>query len=134
MRIERPDERLLSRIIVYGFSLSFGLVVASLQALNPGPLGFTLRLSWWTLLSFGAGTGLMLPLFRTIVYSERKLLRHAALAAVVLFGLAAFFYPMRMVPSEKFGPIFIGLGVALTALAVLATFLMLLYRFFEKEN
>ena len=131
---ERPDDRLLNQIIVYGFALSFGLVVASLQALGPGPAGFTLSFSWGTLVAFVLGTAVMVPCFRMIVYSERRRVRRAALAIVVVVGLISFFYPMRLVPIEKFRPIFIGLSAAVAALSVLATMLVLLYRFFESEN
>jgi hypothetical protein len=75
----------------------------------------------------------MAPCFHIIVYSERKPLRRAALAVVTALGVAAFFYPLRMVPDEKFRPIFEGLAVAMIALSVLATLLLILYRFFEKE-
>ena len=46
MRSEANDERLLNNIIVYGFSLAFGLVVASSQALRRVPTGFAIVLSW----------------------------------------------------------------------------------------
>jgi CDP-diglyceride synthetase len=134
MTSERPDDRLLNQIIVYGFSLSFGLVIASLEALRPNAAGFTLRFSWWTLLALIIGTGIMWPWFRIVMYSQRKPLRRLALLVVVMMGLAAFFYPLRMVPSEKFGAVFIGLGAAVVALSVLASMLIVLYRFFESEG
>ena len=134
MSTERPDDRLLNQIIVYGFSLAFGLVVASLEALRPNAAGFTLRFSWWTLLALLLAAAIMVPCFKTIIYSERKRSRRGALALVIILGLAAFFYPMRMVPSEKYGAVFVGLGVALAALSVLAALLLILHRFFESES
>jgi ABC-type transport system involved in cytochrome c biogenesis permease subunit len=76
----------------------------------------------------------MWPWFRIVMYSQRKPLRRLALLVVVMMGLAAFFYPLRMVPSEKFGAVFIGLGAAVVALSVLASMLIVLYRFFESEG
>jgi hypothetical protein len=128
------DERLLNRIIVYGFSAAFGLVVASLQALQPIRTGFAIEFSWWTLVAFLTGTVLMLPCFSIIVYSERKTPRRSALAVVTLVGLGAFFYPMRVVPHEKMRAIFTGLGVAIIALTVMGSLLLLLHRFFEREE
>jgi hypothetical protein len=128
------DERLLNRIIVYGFSAAFGLVVASLQALRPTPTGFAIEFSWWTLVAFLAGTVLMLPCFSIIVYSERKGLRRGALVVVTLVGLGAFFYPTRVVPHEKMRAIFTGLAVAVIALTVMGSLLLLLHRFFEREE
>jgi hypothetical protein len=134
MEAERATDRLLSRIIIYGFALAFGLIAASLEALRPGPNGFTLRISGWTLVALFLAAAAMLLCFHVIVYSRRKLPRRAALTLVTGLGLAAFFYPLRMVPQEKFRPIFIGLGVAVLALSFLATMLFLLYRYFEREG
>ncbi|HZR20398.1 MAG TPA: hypothetical protein VFE51_24160 [Verrucomicrobiae bacterium] len=134
MTSERPDDRLLNHIIIYGFSLAFGLVVASLQALRPNDAGFSLRFSWWTLLAFVIGAAIMWPWFRIIVYSESTKLRRASLVVVAIVGLTAFFYPMRLVPIEKFGAVFVGLGVAVAALSVLGALLVVLYRFFESEG
>lgn len=128
------NDLLLSRIIVYGFSAAFGLVIASLQALQPTPSGFAIELSWWTLVTLVVGAAFMLPWFRVIVYSRRKLLRRCALGLVVLVGLGAFFYPLRVVPPEKMRPVFTGLAVAVVALSVMAAALFSLYRFFESDE
>src|SRR6185437_12548649 len=96
---------------------AFGLVIASLQALQPTRVGFVIELSWWTLVTLVLGAAFMLPWFRVIVYSPRKVLRRCALGLVILVGLAAFFYPLRVVPPEKMRPVFIGLAVAVLALS-----------------
>jgi hypothetical protein len=134
MERDRATDKLLPQIMVYGFALSFGLVAASMEALHRGPGGFSVRISWWTLLAFAVGAVAMVPCFHVIVFSERKPLRRAALTVVTVLGLGAFFYPLRMVPDEKFSGIFEGLAVAFFALSVLATLLFILYRFFEKET
>jgi hypothetical protein len=134
MASEAQDGRLLNRIIVYGFSLAFGLVVASSQALRPAPSGFAIVLSWLTLLAMGIGAAATFPCFLIIVYSKRKNLRRTALALVCLLGLSAFFYPMRVVPRENFGPVFTGLAVAVVALSILGAALLLLSRFFDREE
>ena len=133
MKVERANDRLLNRIIIFGFALAFGLIAASLEALRPGPSGFTLRISGWTVMALLVAAAAMLPCFHIIVYSQRKMPRRAALTLVIALGLTAFFYPLRMVPQEKFRPIFIGLGVAVLALSFLATMLFLLYRYFERD-
>jgi len=120
--------------MVYGFSLAFGLVVASLQALRPTPTGFSIELSWWSLVAFVIGTVLTLPCFLIIVRSERRRLRRCALAVIVLLGLGSFFYPMRIVPHERVRAVFVGLAVAAMALSMVGGLLVLLYRFFEKEE
>ena len=133
MTSEEQNDRLLNQIMIYGFSLSFGLVVASLQALRPTPAGFAIQASWWTLVAFMVGTGVTLPCFHIIVRSENKNRRRIALALVALLGGGAFFYPMRVVPHEKYRPVLIGLAVAVVALSVLGSLLLCLYRFFESD-
>ena len=128
------NDQLLSGIIVYGFSLAFGLLIASLEALRPTTIGFTIQFSWSTVVALLVGAAIMMPFFHAIVYSRRKYLRRAALAFVVVIGLGAFLYPMRVVPAEKLRAVFVGLAVAVGALSVMATFLFLLHRFFEKEE
>jgi Na+-transporting NADH:ubiquinone oxidoreductase subunit NqrB len=132
--MESQNDRLLNGIIVYGFACAFGLVIASSQALQPTTAGFSIELSWKTLLALAIGAVLMVPFFHVIVYSPRKSFRRGALALVVLVGLGAFFYPMRVVPREKLLPIFTGLAVAIFALSVLAGLLVILSRFFESEG
>jgi len=134
MTNKAQDDRLLNRIIVYGFSLAFGLVVASLQALRPAPAGFAIVLSWWSLVALVLGAAITLPFFQVIVHSKRRNPRRAALCFVVLLGLAAFFYPMRVVPLENFRPVFVGLAVAVAALSILGGLLLVLHRFFENEE
>jgi len=134
MPSETRNDRQLNAIIVYGLSLSFGLVIASLQALHPTPTGFAIVVSPWTLAAFLLGSAAMAPCFHAIVHSASKNRRRASLTLVVLVGLFAFFYPMRVVPHEKYGPVFIGLAVAIAALSVLATLLLMLHRFFERDE
>lgn len=134
MTRQRQNERLLTQIIVYGFSLAFGLVIASLEALKPTTTGFTIQLSSGTLIALGIGAITLLPCFRLIVYSDRKWPRRFALGVIVLVGLGAFFYPMRVVPAEKWRAVFTGLVVAGLALSVMAGLLLLLHRFFERDE
>ena len=134
MTMNANDDRLFDGIIVCGFSLAFGLVIASLQALRPTQVGFTIELSWWTLAALLTGAAVMLPCFYVIVHSQRKYVRRAGLSIVVLVGLGAFFYPLRVVPHERMHPVFIGLAVAIGALSVMASLLATLHRFFEKEE
>jgi hypothetical protein len=131
---ETKNDRLLNRIIIYGFSFAFGALVASLQALRPAPAGFVIELSFWSLIAFVVGAALTLPCFQIIVYSRRQYRRRLALAAVVFLGLGAFFYPIRVVPQERVRAVFVGLAAAAVALSVVGGLLLSLHRFFEKEE
>lgn len=128
------NDRLLTRIIVCGFSGAFGLVIASLQALRRTSTGFAIELSWWTLVTLAIGAVLMLPFFYLIICSSRVALRRLALAFVVLVGLCSFFYPMRVVPQERLRSVFIGLVAAVAVLSMVAALLIALFRFFEREE
>jgi hypothetical protein len=75
-----------------------------------------------------------IPCFQILIYSERRGLRRAAFAIVVLIGVGGFFYPLRFVPSEKMSQIFGGLGLAVIALSVVAGLLLMARRFFEGEK
>ncbi len=134
MTSEAKNDRLLNHIIIYGFSFSFGSVVASLQALRPAPAGFVIELSRWSLVAFLVGAALTLPCFQIIVYSRRQHLRRLALAAVVFLGLGAFFYPIRVVPQDKVRAVFVGLAAAAVALSMVGGLLLALHRFFENEE
>ena len=131
---QASNDRLLSRIIVFGFAAAFGLVIASLQALHSTRTGFAIEISLWTLLALLVGTVVMAPVFHLIVHSRSRALRRAALGVVVLVGVGSFFYPMRVVPPERWRAVFIGLAAAGCALSILAALLVTLYRFFERNE
>ena len=134
MTAETNNSRRLSRIIVLAFSLAFGVVFASLEALRPSPGGFSVDLSWWTLFTLLASAILMHPCFQIIASSQRSRRRRAALVFVTLLGVAAFFYPLRFVPREKMAAVFTGLAGAVVALSCVAGALLMLRRFFEREE
>jgi hypothetical protein len=134
MADKAKSDRLLSRIIVYGFSLACGAVIASLEALRSTAVGFAIVFSWRTLLMFVVGTVIMVPCFLIILHSKRTYLRRAVLAFVTLVGLGAFFYPMRVVPGERMPAVSLGLAVAVIALSVIGGLLLMLRRFFESDE
>lgn len=128
------NSRRLNQIIVFGFSWAFGILFASLEALRPSSVGFALQFSWWTLFTLLAGTAVMLPCFQIIAFSTHTRHRRAVLGFVALLGIAAFFYPLRFVPREKMGAVLTGLAAALVALSCVAGALVMLRRFFERDD
>src|ERR1044071_2953624 len=134
MEDETKARDTLTRFIVYGFSFAFGIVFASLFALRPIPGGFSIELSWWTLVVLASGAAIMLPCFRIIAYSTQSHHRRAALVLVTLLGTASFLYPLRFVPREKIWAVVIGLAAAAIALSGVAGMLLVLWRFFEREE
>src|SRR6267378_4068084 len=134
MAEESKNDRLLNRIIVYGLSLSFSVLLASLEALRATNSGFTFEVTWRTLVALVLAAAVVAPCFQIIVYSPNKRARRAALIVVVLIGIGSFFYPLRFVPREKMGAIFTGLGLAVVALSTVGGFLLLVRRFFEEGS
>ena len=134
MKPENKSQRTLHRIITYGLALSFTVLIASLETLRGTPTGFKFVISWRTWVALAIGAAVMVPCFQILIYSERRGLRRAAFAMVVLIGVGGFFYPLRFVPSEKMSQIFGGLGLAVIALAVVAGLLLMARRFFEGEK
>ncbi len=134
MPTEQENEQLLKRIIVGGLSLSFSVLIASLEALRSTSSGFAFAVTWRTFIALLLGAAVVIPCFQVIVYSTRKYLRRLALVVVAMIGVTSFFYPLRFVPREKMGAIFGGLTLAAIALSIVGGFLLLARRFFEGKS
>jgi hypothetical protein len=134
MGSERDEEGLLLRIIVLGLAFSFGVMVASLEMVRPSSSGYSLEVSWRTLVGLIVGIAFSYPCFRVIVYSRQKRPRRVALGLVAFAGVASFLYPLRFVPKQTLPSLLVGLGCAVLALSVVGGFLLLARRFFERET
>ncbi len=122
------------RIIVYGLSLAFSVLIASSQTVRSTATGFTFRFTAGTLIAFLVGAAVVVPCFHVIFYSKRKRLRYAALAVVVAIGCGGFLYPLRFVQGEARPQIFIGLIVAACALSVVAGLMFVVSRFLSRDE
>lgn len=120
-------------ILVYGLSLSFGGVLASLATVRATAHGFTLEYSSATIIAFVCGSALMVPCFKAIFSPVRKGFRRIAWVVVITIGLSGFLYPLRFMPVEKRRDISIGLVSAVIALSGIAGLLLLSHRFLEAD-
>jgi hypothetical protein len=127
-------DRTLKWIIIGGFSLAFGFLLASLQALRSTPSGFLIEITWVTWLTFLLGAAAVTPCFQTILSSESKPRRRVALGIIIAIGLVSFLYPLRFVPRERLGAILTGLLAAAFALSCVAGCLLLARRYFERDD
>ena len=134
MASEQDTDRLMGRIMVYGLSLGFSAVVATLETLRVQPSGFAFEVTWRTFVALLVAGLVLVPCFRVIVHSPRKVPRRFAMVTVSIIGVGAFFYPLRFVPHEKMGDIFTGLGLAALALAAVGGCLLWVRRFFERDE
>jgi hypothetical protein len=128
------DDRPVFRIIIYCLSLAFSVLIASLETVRPAQDGFAFEVSWRTAVAFLIGAAITVPCFRTMFLSPSKARRNSALALVVVIGVASFLYPLRFVPSEKFGAIFVGLSIAACALSVIGVVLFGINRFLNADQ
>lgn len=128
------DDRPVFRIIIYCLSLAFSVLIASLETVRSARDGFAFEVSWRTAVAFLLGAALTVPCFRTIFLSPNKARRNAALTVVVVIGVASFLYPLRFVPSEKFGAIFTGLTIAACTLSVIGVILLTINRFLNADQ
>ena len=122
------------RVITYGLSISFGAGIASLETVRRTPNGFTLEVTWRTLLVFLLGTAILLPCFKKIFNSRHQRTRRSLLAMVVVLGLAGFFYPMQFVPEAKRADVFLGLFAAALVLGAIAAALFRIIKYLEKDE
>lgn len=128
----------LLRIATFGSALTWGGIMASLQALTPAPEGFSFRISWLTFAAFFLGTAAVYLFWRVMLRktegSHQKLWRLIAEILLVLSGVAAFLYPLRFVPKSKLPEISIGLAFAVVALSIVACMLLLIRRFLNADD
>jgi hypothetical protein len=127
------DDRPVFRIIVYSLSLAFSVLVASLETVRHGASGLSFELSWRTIVVFALSALFFVPCFKVIFQSSNRKARVVALASVCAVGVAAFLYPLRYVPVEKHGEIFIGLAIATVLLSGIGIALLVINRFLNSD-
>ena len=127
------DDRPVFRIIVYCLSLAFSVLVASLETVRHDASGLSFQLSWRTLVVFVLGALFFVPCFKVVFQSPNRKSRIIALASVCVVGVAAFLYPLRYVPMEKHGEIFIGLAIATVLLSGIGIALLVINRFLNTD-
>jgi hypothetical protein len=127
------DDRPVFRIIIYCLSLAFSVLVASLETVRHDAAGLSFELSWRTLVVFALGALFFVPCFKVIFQSSNRKSRAIALAAVCAVGVAAFLYPLRYVPMEKHGEIFVGLAIATVLLSGIGIALLSINRFLNRD-
>jgi peptidoglycan/LPS O-acetylase OafA/YrhL len=130
---ERSDRQVM-RIIVYGLSLAFSVLIASTQTVRATATGFQFQFTAGTVFAFLAGAAVVVPCFHAIFYSKRKPLRRFALVVVIAIGFGGFLYPLRFVQGEARPAIFIGLIVAACALSMVAALMFAASRFLSQDE
>jgi uncharacterized membrane-anchored protein len=127
----------LLRVMIFGSALTWGGILASLQALTPAGSGFSFKISRLTFAAFIAGTAAVYLFWRVLLQNEAgahyKLWTWIAKALLVLSGIGAFLYPLRFVPKAKLPEISIGLASAAVALSIIGLLLLGIRRFLNAD-
>lgn len=138
MQTETKNERDVLRIIIWGTAVAFGFLAASLQALRSNPAGFTFQVSVLTFFAFAVGVGIVLGFWKIILNrsggARQKSRRFWAELLLLLFGMAAFLYPLRFVPADKLPEMITGLIIAVFALSLVGCLLVMVGRFLESDD
>lgn len=138
MQSETKNERDVMRIMIWGTAVAFGFLAASLQALRSNPAGFTFQISVFTFLAFAAGVGITIAFWKIILNRSggmrQKSRRFWAELLLLCFGMGAFLYPLRFVPSEKLPEMLTGLTIAVFALSLVGCLLVMMGRFLESDD
>jgi hypothetical protein len=113
---------------------SFSVLIASLETLRPTISGFSFHLSWRTLLTFFIAMAIFVPCFKTIFLSPNQRGRFAGLVLIVVVGLVSFLFPLRFVPTEKFGALFAGLSISVCFLSTIGGILFVIGRFLNADE
>jgi uncharacterized membrane-anchored protein len=128
----------LLRIAKICSALTWGAIMASLQALRPLGEGFSFQVSWLTFAAFIGGTAAVYFFWWIVLHttagSHQKLWRRLAEVLLVLSGMAAFLYPLRFVPKAKLPEISLGLAVAAVALSIVGCMLLGIRRFLNADD
>jgi len=132
------NERDIQRIIKVGTAIGFGCMIASLEALRSSSSGFSFQITARTFVVFLLGAAAMFPFWKIVfglVSGNRQRSRHVWGALLLLLvGIGAFLYPSRFVPTEKLRDMYIGLGLAVCALSLVAWLIITTGRFLEHQG
>ena len=127
----------LIRVITFGSALTWGGIMASLQALTHEGAGFSFHPSWLTFAAFIAGTAAVYVFWQIMLHktanAHQKLWRLIAELLLILSGVAAFLYPLRFVPKAKLPDISIGLAFAVVAISIVSLLLLGIRRFLNAD-
>lgn len=132
MEGESASTRLLLRIIAWSTAIAFGAAVASAQALQLTPGGFSFKLSIGTGIAFALGIVITLVFWRVVASGRSGVWKGSLLLLVMGAGL--FLYPLRFIPARILPEVGVGLIAAICALSILGFLFWRVTRFFESDE
>jgi cytochrome bd-type quinol oxidase subunit 2 len=137
---EKSNTSALFNIASYGAALAFGVMVATLFALERTPHGLSFRLNAAAVVSFLVAAPVAFFYWRLITrmaterapeQRRRKFIVFSV--GLLLVGVMAFLYPLKFIPKEKRKDVFIGLALAFGCIGGVGVVMLKVRKFLEAD-
>ena len=137
---EKSNTSALVNIASYGAALAFGVMVATMFALERTPNGLSFKLNAAAVISFLVAAPVAYFYWRLIARmaterapEQRRKKFIVFSAGLLLIGVMAFLYPLKFVPAEKRKDVFIGLALAFGCIGGVGLVMLKVRRFLEAD-
>jgi cytochrome bd-type quinol oxidase subunit 2 len=137
---EKSNTSALFNIASYGAALAFGVMVATLFALERTPHGLSFKLNAAAVISFLVAAPVTFFYWRLIARmaterapEQRRKKFIVFSVGLLLIGVMAFLYPLKFVPPEKRKDVFIGLALAFGCIGGVGLVMLKVRKFLEAD-
>jgi hypothetical protein len=137
---EKSNTSALFNIASYGAALAFGVLVATLFALERTPHGLSFKLNAAAVISFLVAAPVTFFYWRLIARmaterapEQRRKKFIVFSVGLLLIGVMAFLYPLKFVPPEKRKDVFIGLALAFGCIGGVGLVMLKVRKFLEAD-
>lgn len=138
MKPESQNDSDFFRVATVSICLSFGVMIASLQALQPSTAGFSFKITGGTWVAFVLGAVLSYGYWRLASQPAttpgRRLFRRICTWLLMLSGVGALLYPLRFLPAERLPDVAIGFTCAVVVLSFVGYLMWRLKKFFDQDE
>ena len=137
---EKSNTSALFNIASYGAALAFGVMVATMFALERTPNGLSFKLNAAAIISFLVAAPVAYFYWRLIARmaterapEQRRKKFIVFSAGLLLIGVMAFLYPLKFVPAEKRKDVFVGLALAFGCIGGVGLVMIKVRKFLEAD-
>ena len=137
---EKSNTSALFNLASYGAAVAFGVMVATLFALERTPHGLSFKLNAGAVISFLLAAPVAFYYWRLIARmaterapEQRRKKFIVFSIGLLLIGVMAFLYPLKFVPAEKRKDVFIGLALAFGCIGGVGVVMLKVRKFLEAD-
>ena len=137
---EKSNTSALFNIASYGAALAFGVMVATMFALERTPNGLSFKLNAAAIVSFLVAAPVAYFYWRLIARmaterapEQRRKKFIVFSIGLLLVGVMAFLYPLKFVPEEKRKDVLVGLALAFGCIGGVGLVMLKLRKFLEAD-